>query len=62
MCLTCLNSASQLLEVVASTELPFFVLADINYNRFTLDTQQQIEPTSRYGMPVVLMHDHCEDG
>lgn len=62
MCLTSPKSASQLHKVVASTELPLYFLAGLNHSRFGLDTQQQVDPTSRYAMPVVLMHDHCEDG
>lgn len=64
MCLSG-DSASQLHEVLSIIELPFLILAGgepVNHSWFVLGSQKQVGPLIMHVAPVVLMHDHCEDG
>lgn len=63
MCLSAHDSAFR--EVVSIIELSFLILAGagpLNHNWFSLGSQKRVGPASMYAVPVVLMHDHCEDG
>lgn len=65
MCHSVPDSASQLHEVVPRIELSFLILAGegpVNQSWFALGFQKQVGPSIMHAAPVVLMHDHCEDG
>lgn len=62
MCLSAHDSA--FLEVVSIIELSLILAGagPINHNWFALGSQKRVGPANMYAVPVVLMHDHCEDG
>lgn len=65
MCVDSWKSAFELLEAVTFIELFLPTLHDnglVNQCWSIHNTQKRRGPTSRCKMPLVLMHDRCEDG
>ncbi|KAF8402516.1 hypothetical protein HHK36_010601 [Tetracentron sinense] len=64
MCVNADNSFSNVDEVVAPFELPFFVLDEIGHITYStsLLCAQMLNRIVSYRNPVVLKHDLCEDG
>lgn len=65
MCFNVQTPVSRVDGVVASGESPLLVLGKaviIKYSPHTICVKQQFGPARSYRVPVILVHDLCEDG
>lgn len=65
MCLSGWNSVSEVHKAVPLLELPLFILDEtgfVNCDSFAFCARKRYGPTSRRKVPIVLIHDLCEDG